>query len=72
MAEQNGKNPKNMENNPSKIFEKPFRDIPINAIKEKLKNHELSIEDILCNNECIEDLKSNPQSKYKKILRIIC
>ena len=68
MAEQNGKNPKNMENNPSKIFEKPFRDIPINAIKEKLKNHELSIEDILCNNECIEDLKSNPQSKYKKIL----
>ena len=68
MAEQNGKNPKNMENNPSKIFEKPFRDIPINAIKEKLKKHELSIEDILCNNECIEDLKSNPQSKYKKIL----
>ena len=42
MAEQNGKNPKNMENNPSKIFEKPFRDIPINAIKEKLKKHELS------------------------------
>ena len=68
MAEQNGKNPKNMENNPSKIFEKPFRDIPINAIKEKLKNNELYIEDILCNNECIEDLKSNPHSKYKKIL----
>ena len=68
MAEENGKNPKNMENNPSKIFEKPFRDIPINAIKEKLRKHELYIEDILCNNECVEDLKSNPHSKYKKIL----
>ena len=71
MAEQNEKNPNNIENNPSKIFEKPFKDMSINTIKEKLRKNELIIEDILCSNECIEDLKSNPHSKYTKILTTI-
>ena len=68
MHDQNGKNPENMSNHPSKIFEKPFKEIPFYTITEKLRKNELSIEDILSSNECIEDLKSNPNSKYKKIL----
>ena len=68
MHDQNGKNPENMSNHPSKIFEKPFKEIPFYTITEKLRKNELSIEDILSSNECIEDLKYNPNSKYKKIL----
>ena len=68
MLDQNGKNPENMSNHPSKIFEKPFKEIPFYTITEKLRKNELSIEDILSSNECIEDLKYNPNSKYKKIL----
>ena len=68
MHDQNGKNPENMSNHPSKIFEKPFKEIPFYTITEKLRKNELSIEDILSSNECIEDLKSNPNSKYKKII----
>ena len=68
MHDQNGKNPENMSNHPSKIFEKPFKEIPFYTITEKLRKNELSVEDILSSNECIEDLKSNPNSKYKKIL----
>ena len=68
MHDQNGKNPENMSNHPSKIFEKPFKEIPFYEITEKLRKNELSIEDILSSNECIEDLKYNPNSKYKKIL----
>ena len=68
MLDQNGKNPENMSNHPSKIFEKPFKEIPFYIITEKLRKNELIIEDILNSNECIEDLKSNPNSKYKKII----
>ena len=68
MIGENGKNLENLANNLSKIFEKPFREVSINVIRDKLKKNELSIEDILSNNECIEDLKTNPSSRYKKIL----
>ena len=70
MAEENGKNPQNMTNDPSKIFEKPIKEMSINTIKEKYLRNELKIEDILNNNECINDLKTNPNSKYKKILSL--
>ena len=68
MIGENGKNLENLANNLSKIFEKPFREVSINVIRDKLKKNELSIEDILSNNECIEDLKTNSSSRYKKIL----
>lgn len=32
MHDQNGKNPENMQNHPSKIFEKPFKEIPFNSL----------------------------------------
>ena len=68
MNEENGKNSELSANSPYKIFENPFQEISINTINEKLKKKELSIEDFLCNNRCIEDLKTNPRSKYKKLL----
>ena len=70
MAKENGKNPQSMTNDPSKIFEKPIKEMSINTIKEKYLKNELKIEDILNNNECINDLKTNPNSKYKKILSL--
>lgn len=68
MNEQNEKSLDIMTNHPSKIFEKPFKETPFNIIKEKYNKNELNIEDILSNNECINDLKTNSNSKYKKIL----
>jgi len=68
MAEENGKNPENMTNNPSDFFKKPIRDMSIKTIKEKYLKNELTIEDILNSNECINDLKTNPKSKYQTIL----
>jgi hypothetical protein len=37
MSEENGKNPKSMTNNPSKIFEKPIKEMSIKTIKKKYK-----------------------------------
>ena len=68
MSEENGKNPESMTNNPSKIFEKPIKEMSINTIKEKYMKNELIIEDILNSNECINDLKTNQKSKYATIL----
>ena len=68
MSEENGKNPESMTNNPSKIFEKPIKEMSINTIKEKYIKNELIIEDILNSNECINDLKTNQKSKYATIL----
>ena len=68
MQDQNGKDTENMQNHPSKIFEKPFKEIPFYIIKEKMKKNELIIEDILSSNECIEDLKTNSKSKFKKMI----
>ena len=68
MAEENGKNPESMTNNPSEIFRKPIKDMSIKTIKEKYLKNELTIEDILNSNECINDLKTNPNSKYQTIL----
>ena len=68
MDEQNEKSLDIITNNPSKIFEKPFKEIPIYTIKERYNKNELNIDDILSNNECINDLKTNSSSKYKKIL----
>ena len=68
MQDQNGKDTENMQNHPSKIFEKPFKEIPFYIIKEKMKKNELRIEDILSSNECIEDLKTNSKSKFKKMI----
>ena len=50
MQDQNGKDTENMQNHPSKIFEKPFKEIPFYIIKEKMKKNELIIEDILSSN----------------------
>ena len=68
MAEENGKNPESVTNNPSEIFKNPIKDMSIKTIKEKYLKNELTIEDILNNNECINDLKTNPNSKYQTIL----
>lgn len=59
---------KNVVNNPSKFFENSIQQMPIYTIKDKLKKNELTIEDILSNDDCIEDLKVNPHSIYKSIL----
>ena len=68
MSEENGKNPESMTNHPSKFFEKPFKEMSINTIKEKYVKNELVIEDILSSYECINDLKTNQNSKYTSIL----
>ena len=70
MEDENGKSKEIMENDPSKIFAKPFKEISIYTIKEKLSKNELTIEDILSNNECINDLRSNPNSRYKIMLDV--
>ena len=68
MDDQNEKSLDIMTNNPSKIFEKPFKETPIYTINQKYNKNELNIDDILSNNECINDLKTNSGSKYKKVL----
>ena len=44
--------------------------IPINIINEKLYKNELTIEELLRNDECISDLENNSKSKYIKIMTI--
>jgi hypothetical protein len=37
-----------------------------------MNKHDLALEDILNNDDCINDLLINPNSKYKNILIILC
>ena len=38
MAEENGKNPESVTNNPSEIFKNPIKDMSIKTIKERFKD----------------------------------
>ena len=47
-----------------------FKETPINVINEKLYRKELEIEDILQNDDCINDLRNNFNSRYKIIITL--
>ena len=47
-----------------------FKEIPRNIIIKKLNGGELKIEDILQNDECINELRTNIHSEFKKILTV--
>ena len=68
MAEENGKTPESKTNNSSENIKEAFKEMPIKTIKEKYMKNDLTIEDILSNNDCINDLKYNANSKYQAIL----
>ena len=42
--------------------------ISLDLIKEKFQRGELTIKDILDNDECINDLRTNPISQYKEMI----
>ena len=57
----------------SNIFKKskePFKEIPLKILHEKLNNNTLNIKDIFQNNDCINDLIYNTNSKFKKIITL--
>ena len=47
-----------------------FKEVNIQMINEKLYKNKLEIEDILQNDDCINDLTSNPNSKYKRLITL--
>lgn len=69
MNEENGKG-KNLNNLPSNKSTNVFTEIPIDIINEKFNEGKLNIEDLLENDECINDLIMNINSKFKKIITI--
>ena len=69
MNEENGKG-KNLNNLPSNKSTNVFTEIPIDIINEKFNEGKLNIEDLLENDECINDLIMNINSKFKKMITI--
>jgi len=49
---------------------KAFTEIPMDNIVKKFYKNELEIEDVLKNDDCINDLIKNKNSKFKKIITI--
>jgi len=49
---------------------KAFTEIPMDNIVKKFYKNELEIEDVLRNDDCINDLIKNKNSKFKKIITI--
>ena len=68
MNEENGTNKSTMVSYQSLKY-KTFKETPISNIIEKLNNNQLKIEDILGNDECILDIKTNQNTKFKKLIR---
>ena len=54
----------------SKKSKEQFKEIPLKILYEKLNKNELNIKDIFQNNDCINDLINNINSKFKKIITL--
>ena len=67
MEVKNIKKDENITKNETKIYIGPQAKINFNLIKVKFKKNELKIEEVLMSDECINDLKMNIRSKFKKI-----
>ena len=52
----------------NKLNIEPFKEIPIRIINDKLYKNELEIEDILQNDKCINDLITNKNSRFLKMM----
>ena len=68
MEVKNIKKDENITKNETKIYIGPQAKINFNLIKVKFKKNELKIEEVLMSDECINDLKMNIRSKFKKII----
>ena len=68
MEVKNIKKDENIIKNETKIYIGPQAKINFNLIKVKFKKNELKIEEVLMSDECINDLKMNIRSKFKKII----
>ena len=56
--------------NASILEQNKLKEIPLKIINEKYSKNELEIEDILQNDDCINDLITRSNSRYKKIITI--
>ena len=62
---------KNGSNSNAVILEQnKFKEMPLSIINERYSKNELSIEDILQNDDCINDLITKSNSRYKKIITV--
>ena len=68
MEVKNIKNNENIAKKESKIYIGLQAKINFNLIKVKFKKNELKIEEVLMSDECINDLKMDIRSKFKKII----
>ena len=68
MEVKNIKNNENIAKKESKIYIGLQAKINFNLIKVKFKKNQLKIEEVLMSDECINDLKMDIRSKFKKII----
>ena len=68
MEVKNIKNNENIAKKESKIYIDLQAKINFNLIKVKFKKNQLKIEEVLMSDECINDLKMDIRSKFKKII----